>query len=118
LLRSQYAPQLLLTCRHRGSGSLSITSYAFQVVGGALLFVEQLGARDPWPVWAPMLLSTSLQGVVTILCVGFDAAAWVRRRRVGERQVVAASAAEAAPLGAQTIMGAGSEPLLSGAGAR
>lgn len=115
----QYVPQLLLTCRHRSSGSLSIPTYAFQVVGGLALLLGQLGADDPWPVWAPMLLSTTLQAVVTLLCIWFDTARWVRQRvTVRQAAAEAQAAGEAGGAAAEpATRAAGAEPLLPARGA-
>lgn len=86
----QYLPQIAITCRHRGSGSLSVTYYALQVCGGCVVFAEQLGAHDRADVWGPMLASTTLQGCVLVLAMAFDTRSWLSRRR----QVVQSQRAE------------------------
>lgn len=69
----QYAPQLVETVRHGSSGSLSITMYLVQVLGGLLVVALQaFGVSDPWPVWAPILVSTLMQLAVACLCMYYD----------------------------------------------
>ena len=78
----QYLPQLRATILHGGSGNLSITFYFTQVLGGVIVFVDQaFVSHDPWPVWGPMSVSTTVQGIVTVSCLYFDGRKWLHRRR-------------------------------------
>lgn len=78
----QYGPQLATTLRANSAGSLSIIFYGLQVVGGYIVCAEQVfAADDPWPVWLPFLVSTTMQLVVALLCVYFEGRDAVLRRR-------------------------------------
>ena len=77
----QYTPQLVTTWRQKGSGSLSPAFYLLQAVGGYIIFVDQaFFSRDPYPVWGPMLVSTTLQLIVALLAIAFDCRARTSRR--------------------------------------
>ena len=78
----QYLPQLRATVLHGGSGNLSVTFYFTQVLGGVIVFVDQaFVSHDPWPVWGPMSVSTTVQGIVKVSCLYFDGRKWLHRRR-------------------------------------
>jgi len=78
----QYLPQLVETCRHRSSGSLSASSYLLTALGGYAVFVDAaFVSADPWPVWAPLLTSTAMQTATALLCIYFDGCRRLRRAR-------------------------------------
>ena len=74
----QYVPQLITTVRNRTSGSLSVTFYLLQVVGGFAMLAEQMrAAHDSWPEWLPFLASTLMQLFVACICIWYDGKQWL-----------------------------------------
>ena len=70
---SMYWPQLLETYRQKKSGALSPLFYILQALGGYIVFVTQaFFSADPWPVWAPMLISTVTQTACALLAYYYD----------------------------------------------
>lgn len=70
---SMYWPQLLETYRQKKSGALSALFYILQALGGYIVFVTQaFFSADPWPVWAPMLISTVTQTACALLAYYYD----------------------------------------------
>ena len=58
----QYTPQLYETWGVRGSGSLSLSSNFFQACGGyATALSLGLLSHERWEVWAPWMVSTTMQ---------------------------------------------------------
>lgn len=68
-----YLPQLLQTWRCGHSGALSYSTYALNIVGCGVIFVnDAFFDEDPWPAWLPSAVAGVIQLAIVGVAFAFD----------------------------------------------
>jgi uncharacterized protein with PQ loop repeat len=82
---AQYVPQMITTCKIKGSGSLSLLLLAIQSPGG---FVNSafmaFGQGDNWTTWLSILAAAIQQAILLGICLVFNARQKKRRETASE----------------------------------
>lgn len=69
----QYLPQIYTTCKIKKSGSLSVLTIGLQAPGSFLDVVFfAFGQGNDFSIWAPILLTATLQTILTVMCIYYD----------------------------------------------
>ena len=73
LVTAQYLPQIVTTCRVKGSGSLSVLMLAIQAPGGlANAMFMRFGQHEHWTTWVSFLMAALEQFILLFICLFFD----------------------------------------------